>query len=817
MAEKIEQIIPDFQLLAKVGEGSYGTVYLAKSVTGQYRAVKVVYAHRMGSTEAFEREFRGAQFYEAVSRRHDGLIDILYVGRDDQRGFFYYVMDAADDERPDQSIDPATYRPRTLSTELGRRTALPIQECIAIGLDLAAALVFLQENGLVHRDVKPSNIVFVRGRLKLADIGLVADVRDAKSVVGTKGYEPPEHHGSYAGDVYSLGKLLYEISSGRDRCEFGRAPSEEADTDDPRYARFNEIVRKACAKQVQDRYRSARALLKALTELSAPDSAQAPQPGHASTARVRFWVRSSGIVVIAFIAVVVIVRFSGRSRRAGTIPDAPRHMVRAAASAEVDAEIRDTTGVVAETASEMAELQHDLSGVAQATGPKSDASLGRVEALPQGSHHLVVPDASARESVTPPRGQNMGRGGRAKVEPSAAENEQMMREAHARNALSDVCLRPRMAMCKRLSAAGASLRIAGQKYDELVTLFDKRDWIGLLGVAEGRALTEWPAVPSIDTAVRNMKGMKLNVIVNPRQAIPEDWALYRVTLALSTDEPRMTVESSWEKHPDRVSWIGNWCPAEEYVFVALGPEEWMGEQLLKRRDHFDEAAREHKRLHEIGDLDEGGYRARMDAWRKSAADEFETWAMTELERNLDGLLASQEKESAEQQREDQRLADLLAKEMQRTIGVGDGNAWSAEWSAYWKRLQRRKVTVYNEMSNGELPQDVYLVPGPELPWSLWHRDRCDGIDPYGVSDLQIEFDPEGGHQVTLLGKSPSAQAVQVDGSYETRGNALRLQAIERAGSSSSTRAFYFWIQDETLTLQSFDCRMVFNRMPITVP
>lgn len=270
--------IPDYTLLTKAGAGAYGEVYLARSVTGQYRAVKVVYRDRIGSREAFDREFRGAQAYEAVSRKHPGLVDILHVGRDDQHGFFYYVMDAADDIRSGQALGTADYRPRTLRSYLDTRTALPVDECIAIGIELASALEFLQENGLVHRDIKPSNVVFIGGKLKLADIGLVAESSEATSIVGTTGYTPPENHGTFAGDVYSLGKLLYEIATGRDSQNFGDAPSEEADTEDVRFTGLNRIIGKACAEHYSDRYQTAKALRKALEELAGDSTAQGNIP-----------------------------------------------------------------------------------------------------------------------------------------------------------------------------------------------------------------------------------------------------------------------------------------------------------------------------------------------------------------------------------------------------------------------------------------------------------------------------------------------------------------------------------------------------------
>jgi serine/threonine protein kinase len=86
---------------------------------------------------------------------------------------------------------------------------------------LADALNFSHQQGLTHRDIKPSNVIFVNGRPKLADIGLVADIRPVDQVhtfVGTLGYmlPPPKKPGTPQADIYALGMLLYVISTGRD-------------------------------------------------------------------------------------------------------------------------------------------------------------------------------------------------------------------------------------------------------------------------------------------------------------------------------------------------------------------------------------------------------------------------------------------------------------------------------------------------------------------------------------------------------------------------------------------------------------------------
>src|SRR6266540_4016709 len=87
--------IPDHELLRRVGRGSYGEVWLARSITGAFRAVKIVYRASFEDVRPFEREFSGISNFEPISRSHEGLVDILQVGRNG--GFFYYVMELADD------------------------------------------------------------------------------------------------------------------------------------------------------------------------------------------------------------------------------------------------------------------------------------------------------------------------------------------------------------------------------------------------------------------------------------------------------------------------------------------------------------------------------------------------------------------------------------------------------------------------------------------------------------------------------------------------------------------------------------------------
>src|SRR5689334_7941145 len=97
--------VPDHTLLRKIGGGSYGEVWLARNVMGTYRAVKVVYRSRFSEPRPYEREFEGIQRFEPISREHPGLVDVLQVGCDDANGFFYYIMELADDEIAEVALD----------------------------------------------------------------------------------------------------------------------------------------------------------------------------------------------------------------------------------------------------------------------------------------------------------------------------------------------------------------------------------------------------------------------------------------------------------------------------------------------------------------------------------------------------------------------------------------------------------------------------------------------------------------------------------------------------------------------------------------
>jgi serine/threonine protein kinase len=258
-------VIPDHEVLRLIGRGSGGQVWLARTTLGTLRAVKTVRGQPFRHQRSFERELNGILKFEPISRLHDGLVDILHVGRNESDGYFYYVMELADDMATGQNIVPEAYLPKTLAYHGGQIRRFPVAECVRHGAAIASALGFLHRHGLLHRDIKPSNIIFVNDVPKLADIGLVTDITEGRSLLGTEGFTPAEGSGSVRADIYSLGKVLYELSTGRDRNDYPALPE---DLDNGVEARdlitLNRIILKACRTKPWHRYQTAEEMLSAL-------------------------------------------------------------------------------------------------------------------------------------------------------------------------------------------------------------------------------------------------------------------------------------------------------------------------------------------------------------------------------------------------------------------------------------------------------------------------------------------------------------------------------------------------------------------------
>jgi CHASE2 domain-containing sensor protein len=267
---------PGYELFSPpFGEGAYGKVWLARNAIGQWRALKAVYlANFDQNPDPYEREFNGIKKYQPVSDKHPGLLRVEFVS-EKQAGYFYYVMELGDPLEPGWEHEPSTYKPRDLVSERtrshGRR--LPLRECVQIGLALTDALDFLHRQGLTHRDIKPQNIIFVNGQPKLADMGLIAEIRppdQERTLVGTPGYMPPspERPGTPQADIYSLGMVLYVLGTGRNAAFFPEIATTLVEDKDPAdFFLLNTVILKACQPDPGQRYASAADMHYALQQM----------------------------------------------------------------------------------------------------------------------------------------------------------------------------------------------------------------------------------------------------------------------------------------------------------------------------------------------------------------------------------------------------------------------------------------------------------------------------------------------------------------------------------------------------------------------
>lgn len=317
--------IPDHELIRPIGRGAYGEVWIARSVTGAYRAVKIVRRSSFDHARPFEREFEGIQKFEPISRTHDSQVDILHVGRGED--YFYYVMELADDQATGGQINPDNYHPRTLKSDLLFHGHLPFEECVSIGIALTTALQHLHRNGLVHRDVKPSNIIFVNGVAKLADIGLVTGVDTTRSYVGTEGFAAPEGPGTAQADLFSLGKVLYEMSTGKDRQEFPELPTNLRELPEREgLVELNAVIAKACRHDPGDRYANASAMR---ADLELLQSGKSLARLHRIERSLRV-VRRAGAVATA-LALIAVTAFWFQARQTKQARDLAKQNLRLAA------------------------------------------------------------------------------------------------------------------------------------------------------------------------------------------------------------------------------------------------------------------------------------------------------------------------------------------------------------------------------------------------------------------------------------------------------------------------------------------------------
>ena len=208
MIVKGQKIDGRYQIVRNIGEGGMANVYLAyDTILEREVAVKILRGD-LATDEKFVKRFQ-REAKAASSLNHPNIVEMYDVGEDD--GNYFIVMEYIDG--------------KTLKSLIKKRGALSLPEVIDIMLQLTSAIACAHDSYIIHRDIKPQNVLILEdGRVKITDFGIAialnsAELTQTNSVMGSVHYLPPEQANgrgaTIKSDIYSLGILMYELLTGK--------------------------------------------------------------------------------------------------------------------------------------------------------------------------------------------------------------------------------------------------------------------------------------------------------------------------------------------------------------------------------------------------------------------------------------------------------------------------------------------------------------------------------------------------------------------------------------------------------------------------
>ena len=259
-----------YDLVRLLGQGGFAWVFAGRELDGSPVAVKVLMPRYAGDPQ-FESRFRN-EAETAAKLQHPNIIRIRFVAR--SGSYVYFAMDLCAD---------------SLAARLERQGPLPEADIVRVAVDVVRALQFAHAQGVMHRDLKPDNILLhTDGRAVLSDFGIARAVSGyvastgVNMTIGTPQYLSPEQAQGRPLDArldfYALGVTLFKAATGEvpftstDWFELARMHVEAAPPSlrkkRPQLSRrFERVVMKCLAKHPDDRYRDATALLADLAEV----------------------------------------------------------------------------------------------------------------------------------------------------------------------------------------------------------------------------------------------------------------------------------------------------------------------------------------------------------------------------------------------------------------------------------------------------------------------------------------------------------------------------------------------------------------------
>ena len=251
-----------YKIIKSIGEGGMANVYLAfDTILEREVAVKILRGD-LAEDEKFVRRFQ-REANSASSLKHPNIVEVYDVGEDD--GKYFIVMEYING--------------KTLKSLIKKRGILTLEEVIDIMLQLTSAVSCAHDSYIIHRDIKPQNVMILEdGRVKITDFGIAMalnnnELTQTNSVMGSVHYLPPEQaNGSGStikSDIYSLGILMFELLTGKlpfkgeNAVEIAikqmREPIPSVRNISPDIPQSVEnVVLKACAKNPKNRYETAR-------------------------------------------------------------------------------------------------------------------------------------------------------------------------------------------------------------------------------------------------------------------------------------------------------------------------------------------------------------------------------------------------------------------------------------------------------------------------------------------------------------------------------------------------------------------------------
>jgi len=264
-----------------LGEGGMATVYLALDPKHHRKVAVKVMRPELAATLGADRFLREVEISAQLTHPH--ILPVYDSGA--AAGLLYYVMPCVEGE--------------SLQQRMQREGQLPVEDALRIAREVAEALAYAHERNIIHRDIKPGNIMMSRGHAVVADFGIAramggdATITKTGLAVGTPQYMSPEQATGASGvdgraDVYALGCVLYEMLAGEPPFT-GPTPQAivaRSLTEAPRSLTTSRvglppaldgIIAKSLAKSPADRYQTAAAMTQALTRLTdAPVSGVTP-------------------------------------------------------------------------------------------------------------------------------------------------------------------------------------------------------------------------------------------------------------------------------------------------------------------------------------------------------------------------------------------------------------------------------------------------------------------------------------------------------------------------------------------------------------